>query len=124
MVGGVTSTTVKMLTHEAKLPAPSVAVTVTECGPKPTSVPAAGDCDSVIGPQLSDAEADAVKSGTAAWQLASALPIWLAPHVTLGGVVSETMKLVLHSAKFPAPSVARTVTTVVPSPTSVPAAGT
>ena len=42
-VGGVLSMTVKVVVQEALLPAASVAVTVIVCGPRPTSVPAAGD---------------------------------------------------------------------------------
>jgi len=42
-IGAVVSLTVKVVVQEALLPAASVAVTVTVCGPKPTSVPADGD---------------------------------------------------------------------------------
>ena len=44
IVGGVVSTTVKRTAQLALLPDASVTVTVTGCGPKPTSVPAAGLC--------------------------------------------------------------------------------
>jgi uncharacterized membrane protein YczE len=42
-VGTVASVTVKVVVQVAPLPASSVAVTVIECTPRPTSVPAAGD---------------------------------------------------------------------------------
>ncbi len=71
--GGVLSVTVKVLTQVEKLPASSVAVTVTLWTPTPTGVPAAGDCVSVtLVSQLSEALAVAVKSGTVAEQLALA----------------------------------------------------
>ncbi len=76
-----------------------------------------------MGPQLSDAEVAAVKSGTAAWQLPSAEALWLDPHVMLGGVLSLTTKLALHVAWLFAASFTVMVTTVVPRPTTAPAAG-
>jgi hypothetical protein len=61
--------------------------------------------------------------GTAAWQLASALAPGAAAQITLGAVVSVTVKVVVQVALFPAASVAVTVIVCVPRPTSVPAAG-
>src|SRR5438552_8917695 len=68
MVGGVVSLTVKLVLHVDELPAASVAMIVTGCGPQPTFVPAAGDCVSVTPLQLSLATVVAVKSGIAAEQ--------------------------------------------------------
>jgi len=47
-IGGVLSVTAKLVVQVALFPAESVAVTVMVWAPKPTSVPAAGDCTSVI----------------------------------------------------------------------------
>ena len=44
------STTVNTTVSELLFPQPSVAVTVTVCGPKPTRVPAAGLCENVTLP--------------------------------------------------------------------------
>jgi hypothetical protein len=49
-VGAVVSVTVKLVVQLALFPASSVTVTVMVCVPRPTSVPAAGDCTSVIPP--------------------------------------------------------------------------
>jgi len=66
IVGGVVSFTVKVVVQVLLLPAPSVAVTVIVCAPRPTGVPAAGLCVTVTAPQLSEAvECDAT-SGTGA----------------------------------------------------------
>ena len=61
--------------------------------------------------------------GTAAWQFASALVPDTAEQITVGAVLSVTVKLVVQVALFPAVSVAVTVIVCVPTPTSVPAAG-
>src|SRR5438046_6620733 len=61
--------------------------------------------------------------GTAAWQLAPPLALVAAGHVTVGGVLSVTVKLVVQEALLPAASVAVTVIVCGPRPTSVPAAG-
>jgi len=61
--------------------------------------------------------------GTAAWQLAPALALVAAGHVTVGGVLSVTVKLVVQVALLPAASVAVTVIVWAPNPTCVPAAG-
>src|SRR3989442_92610 len=65
-VGGVVSFTVNVVVHVLLLPDPSVAVTVIVCEPDPTIVPAAGLCVNVTAPQLSEAVAPEVTSGTAA----------------------------------------------------------
>ena len=64
-----------------------------------------------------------VTSGTAAWQLASALAPGRAEQITLGAVLSVTVKVVVQLALLPVPSVAVTVIVCVPNPSSVPAAG-
>src|SRR5438067_5574579 len=61
--------------------------------------------------------------GTAAWQVASALALVGAGQLTVGTVVSVTVKVVVQVAKLPAESVAVTVIVFVPRPTGVPAAG-
>ena len=61
--------------------------------------------------------------GTAAWQLAPALALVAAGQVTVGGVLSVTVKLVVQVALLPAASVAVTVIVRAPRPTIVPAAG-
>ena len=61
--------------------------------------------------------------GTAAWQLPSALAGGIAEQLTLGAVVSLTVKVVVQVALLPAPSVAVTVMVCAPRPIIVPAAG-
>jgi hypothetical protein len=61
--------------------------------------------------------------GTAAWQAPSALASGVAEQLTLGAVVSFTVKVVVQVALLPAASVAITVMVCTPRPTSVPAAG-
>src|SRR5947207_12356775 len=61
--------------------------------------------------------------GTAAWQVPSALALVGAGQLTLGAVVSFTVKVVVQVALLPASSVAVTVIVFVPNPASVPAAG-
>ena len=61
--------------------------------------------------------------GTAAWQLLSALALLAAGQVTVGAVLSVTVKLVVQVALLPVASVAVTVIVCAPRPTSVPAAG-
>src|ERR671925_344026 len=125
-LGSVVSLTVKVVVQVALLPASSVAVTVIVCTPRPTSVPAAGSCVSVIALvalQLSLAVTPPSTFGMAAWQLPSALALEGAGQLTVGAVVSVTVKLVLQVELLPASSVAVTVIVCVPTPTSVPAAG-
>src|ERR1044071_8137297 len=62
-------------------------------------------------------------SGTAAWQVASALAAGIAEQVMTGLVVSITVKVVEQESLLPAASVAVTVIVCAPRPTSVPAAG-
>src|SRR6185503_16278874 len=67
-VGGVASTTVKVVVQVPLLPAASVAVTVIGCGPRPTRVPAAGlwvNVMELIGLQLSLTVTPLKTSGTA-----------------------------------------------------------
>src|SRR5258705_2072214 len=125
-VGTVSSVTVKVVVQVALLVAASVAVTVIVCTPNPTSVPAAGSCLKVI-PwvrlHLSVALTPGKPSGTAARQFVPALALVGAGQITVGGVASVTVKVVLQVALLVAASVAVTVITCVPNPTSVPAAG-
>ena len=66
IAGGVVSLTVKVVMHVDELLDASVAVSVIVFGPKPTSVPASGDCVIVTLLQLSVATVVATKLGTAA----------------------------------------------------------
>ena len=61
--------------------------------------------------------------GTVAWQVPSALALVGAGQLTLGTVVSVTVKVVVQVALLPASSVAVTVIMVVPRLSRVPAAG-
>ena len=61
--------------------------------------------------------------GTVAWQVPSALALVGAGQLTVGTVVSVTVKVVVQVALLPASSVAVTVIVFVPNPTSVPATG-
>ena len=61
--------------------------------------------------------------GTGAWQLPSALAGCVAEQITVGDLLSVTVKVVVQVALFPAASVAVTVIVWVPRPTSVPGAG-
>src|SRR5438034_1383226 len=125
-VGAVSSLTVNVVVQVAMLVAPSVAVTVITCTPNPTSVPAAGDWLNVIPLvplQLSLALTPPNTSGTAARQLVPALVLLGAGQITVGAVSSVTVNVVVQVALLVAASVAVTVITCAPSPTSVPAAG-
>ncbi len=62
MLGGVWSVTVTSNEQLEVRPAPSIAVRVMLCVPRPSEPPAAGDCVTVTGPQLSLAVAAPVKS--------------------------------------------------------------
>jgi hypothetical protein len=86
--------------------------------PAPTSVPAAGDWVIVIALaalQLSLTLADTL--GTAAWQSASALALDAVGQLTVGGVLSVTVKVLVQLALLPAASVAVTVIVCAPRPT-------
>src|ERR1043165_5777238 len=105
MAGGVVSLTVNVVVTVAVLPAPllllepSLAVSVMVCEPRPTTVPGAGswvtvsvvrlaqvsELSSPAHAQLSLTVAVVVKSGTTAWQLASAEAACGAVTVTGGG---------------------------------------
>src|SRR6266513_117110 len=125
-VGAVSSVTVKVVVHVALLVAASVAVTVITCTPNPTRVPAAGDWLKLIPLvplQLSLALTPTNTSGTAARQLVPALTLVGAGQITVGAVSSVTVKVVMQVALLVAASVAVTVITCTPNPTSVPAAG-
>src|SRR5437773_12106466 len=118
--------TVKVVGQLAVFPAASVAVTVIVWVPRPTSVPAAGDWLKVIAlaaVQASLTLTPLITLGTAAWQFPSALAPGTAEQITVGAVVSLTVKVVVQLALFPASSVAVTVIVWVPRPTSVPGAG-
>src|SRR5258705_72769 len=125
-VGAVSSVTVKVVVQVALLVAASVAVTVITCTPKPTSVPAAGDWLKVIPLvplQLSLALTPPNTSGTAARQFVPALTLLGAGQITVGAAALFTVNVVVQVALLVAASVAVTVITCAPRPTSVPAVG-
>ena len=125
-VGTVLFVTVKVAVQLALLPASSVAMTLIECVPRPTSVPAAGDWLKVIALAAVQASLTLtlpITLGTAAWQFPSALAPGTAKQITVGAVLSVPVKVVVQVALFPAASVAVTVIVWVPRPTSVPGAG-
>jgi len=73
--------------------------------------------------QLSVLVTPAKTFGTAAWQLAPALAGCVAEQITVGALLSITVKVVVQVALFPAASVAVTVMVCEPGPTRVPGAG-
>jgi hypothetical protein len=77
----------------------------------------------LIGLQLSLTVTPPKTFGTAAWQLAPALAVDGAGQISVGGVASVTVTIVVQLALLPAASVAVTVIVCVPRPTNVPAAG-
>src|SRR2546427_9726179 len=126
IVGALLSVTVKVVVQVALFPAASVAVTVTVWVPGPTRVPGAGDWLKVIALgalQLSLTLTPPMTLGTGAWQLSSALAGCVAEQITVGALLSVTVKVVVQVALFPAVSVAVTVMVCKPGPTRVPGAG-
>ncbi len=86
------SLTVKFFVQVAKFPAPSVTVIVTVCVPRPTSVPAVGDCVITSDPvavQLSEATTEPVRSGTEAWHEPSAEAEAPEPQSEITGCVTS-----------------------------------
>jgi len=61
--------------------------------------------------------------GTVAWQFPSAKAPGVAEQITVGAVLSVTVKVVVQVPMLPASSVTVTVIVFVPTPTSAPAAG-
>jgi len=116
MSGPVVSTPVKLVVHEAVLPAASATVTVTLVTPKPTTVPAAGLCVRVVTPQLSVAVAEAVKSGKATVPVGPTDRVWAGAQAEIVGTrKSCTVKVVVQLAVLPAASAAVRVTTCTPA---------
>src|SRR5947207_13492641 len=125
-VGTDVSLTVNVVVQVALLPASSVAVTVIVCAPRPTIPPRRSAYLKVIPLvplQLSLAVTPPSTFGTAAWQLPSVLALVDAGQLTVGTVVSVTVKVVVQVGLLAASSVAVTVLVFVPRPPSVPAAG-
>src|SRR5436853_815021 len=75
------------------------------------------------GVQLSEALRLASKSGTTAWQLASAEAVVEAGQTSTGAVLSTTVKVAAHELTFPDASVTVTLMGCVPTPTKEPAGG-
>ena len=116
--------TVNVVVHVEELLDASIAVSVIVCGPKPTSVPAVGDCVIVTPLQLSVATTLVTKFGTAAWhELFADADCGGAQVVITGGVVSSTVNVVVHVAELLEPSVTVIVTVCGPRPTNVPMRG-
>src|SRR5438094_4961197 len=126
IVGALLSLTVKVVVQLALLPAASVAVTVIVWVPRPTRVPVAGDWLKAIALgalQLSLTLAPLITFGTAAWQVSSRSAERRVGQVSVGALLSVTVKVVVQVALFPAVSVAVTVIVWVPGLTMVPGAG-
>src|SRR3989442_15067696 len=99
-------------------PSPTLSRSVMVCVPPPPSVPAAGDWLKLIAPgplQPSLTLTPPLTSGTTAWQVPSALTLGTAEQITLGAVLSVTVKLAAHVALPPTPSHSPTITTCTPS---------
>src|SRR6266568_2869713 len=125
-VGGVVSTTVKVVVQVAGLPAASVTVMVIGIVPQVTNVPATGTCafsKEAAGVQLSAALSVARKSGTSAWPLLSAETVNPAGQTMVGGVVSATVRVVVQVARLPELSVTVMVMGLFPSAAREPAGG-
>src|SRR5436309_14368113 len=126
-VGTVSSVTEKVVVQVALLVAASVAVTVIVVVPRPTSVPAAGDClrelIPLVPPHPSLALTPPNTSGTAARQLEPALALLGAGQITVGTVVLFTANVVVQVALLAAASVAVTVRSEARRVGSVRAAG-
>ena len=104
-LGGVVSTTVRLVLHLEEFPAWSVTVTMMGVVPRLTSVPAGGVwviTSDPAGVQLSLAVTAGSTFGTDLWQFESADNVPPAGQLTEGGVVSTTVKLVLQLEEFPA----------------------
>src|SRR5436309_4767764 len=96
------------------------------CEPGPTRVPGAVFSFTALfrsALQLSLTLAPPMTLGTGAWQLSSALAGCVAEQITVGALLSVTVKVVVQVALFPAVSVAVTVMVCEPGPTRVPGAG-
>src|ERR1043165_5701074 len=106
---GVISFTVNVLEQVLEFKVASLTVIVTVVVPTPTRAPAAGDWVMVKEPdavQLSVAVTPAVKSGTAAWQLAFAFAVKLEPQALMIGTwVSFTVTVNEHVVVLPLASV-------------------
>src|ERR1041384_5144704 len=124
IVGGVLSTTVKVVWQVLLFPVASVAVSTTVCMPRPRSVPTDGVC---VMPRVVEtvqlSVAVARRLGTAAWQFAVAEAVASGRHEIVGGVLSVTVKVVWQLLLLPAASVAVSVTVCVPAPTIAPTGG-
>src|SRR5712664_2334272 len=126
IVGGVVSTTVRVVVQVVWLPEASVTVRVMRVLPNAAAEPAGGACDltkAAAGVQLSDATNCASKSGKSAWHWSLAEIVKLPGQTTVGGVVSTTVKVVVQVAGLPAASVTVMVMRLAPQLTKVPAAG-
>src|SRR5436309_665885 len=117
--GGVVSTTVTLKLSTVALPAPSVAVTVTVVVPSTNVVP--GACEYAIDTAETASVADATKVTRAPAALVASA-VTSTGTVSDGAVVSTTTTRKLPCVALPAPSVAVTVTAVVPRTNVVPGA--
>src|SRR5438094_840806 len=122
MDGGVLSVTVKLAVQVDSLVAASMTCKVTVVTPKPTRVPAAGDwliCTEAEPLQSLATRPLVVKSGTGAWQTPSAKALWLEAQVlTVGGVLSVTVKLAVQVDSLFAASMTCKATVATPLPST------
>src|SRR5947207_1041545 len=125
-VGCVLSVTVKLAVQVDSLFAASMTCKVTVVTPRPTRVPATGVwlmCSGAEPLQSLATRPLVVKSGTGTWQSPSAKALWLEAQVlTVGGVLSVTVKLAVQVDSLFAASMTCKVTVVTPRPTRAPAA--
>src|SRR5437763_16217525 len=106
-VGTVVRSEERRVGQVALLPASSVAVTVMVFVPNPTSVPAAGDWTRVIPLvplQLSLARSEERRVGKEGWPLPSAAASNTNEQLTVGTVVSVTVKVVVQVTMWRASS--------------------
>src|SRR5215813_3910148 len=113
--------TVNVVVAVLVFPAASVAVSVIVCVPTPTTVPAAGLCMTLTGPQLSLAMAADATLGISACPLLSACTVVGAGAVNIGAVLSITVTVCVADALFPDASVAVYVIVVTPTGKMFPA---
>ena len=120
-------TTVTVVAQVLKLPAASVAFSVTVLAPTGMVEPAAGDwVMTTAPPQASLAETPPVRSGTVPWQLPSAGTVVAGAQAVITGAAPSTMvRMVVQVAKLPESSEALKVKVTVPlgPVTTVPGGG-
>jgi hypothetical protein len=122
IAGGILSTTVTVAVQLAELLLGSFTVSVTAFGPLLAQVKVLGVTVREAMPQLSLLPLSTSAAVIAAWPLASSATVMFL-QTAVGGVVSFTVKFVVHVAVLFDASFTVIVMVVVPTPTGVPAAG-